>query len=70
MDDGILGKEHILTKEKIRQRKIKINCDHCSSISLKGVSGGKGGGEGGGGWAGHDMLFDLPVVLNRVCNFV
>ena len=49
MDDGILGKEHILTKEKIRQRKIKINCDHCSSISLKGVSGGKGGGEGGGG---------------------
>ena len=55
MDDGILGKEHILTKEKIRQRKIKINCDHCSSISLKGVSGGKGGGEGGGG-GGLDMI--------------
>ena len=68
MDDGMLGKEHILTKERIRQRKIKIDCDHCSSTPRKGVSGGKGGGKGR--WAGHDMVFDLPVVLNRVCNFV
>ena len=43
MDDGMLGKEHILTKERIRQRKIRINCDHCSRISRKGVAGRRGG---------------------------
>ena len=40
----MLGKEHILTKERIRQRKIRINCDHCSRISRKGVAGRRGGG--------------------------
>ena len=53
----MLGKEHILTKERIRQRKIKIDCDHCSSTPRKGVSGGKGGGKGGGG--GLDMIWFL-----------
>ena len=54
----MLGKEHILTKERIRQRKIKIDCDHCSLTPRKGVSGGKGGGKGRRG-GGLDMIWFL-----------